>query len=135
VAHQTAHNSGVVHAGIYYEPGSLKAELCVRGAAALYEYCEARGVPFEKCGKLIVASTDSELAGLDELERRGWAHGVPGLRRLPAEEIAELEPHAAGVGALHSPETGIVDFGAVARAYAEDLLDAGGHISTGSRAS
>jgi 2-hydroxyglutarate dehydrogenase len=134
-AHQTAHNSGVVHAGIYYAPGSLKAELCVRGAAAMYEYCEARGVAFERCGKLIVASTDSELAGLDELERRGRANGVPGLRRISAAGIAELEPHAVGVGALHSSATGIVDFAAVARAYAEDLLEAGGEIATGCRVS
>jgi 2-hydroxyglutarate dehydrogenase len=134
-AHQTSHNSGVIHAGIYYEPGSLKAELCVRGAAAMYEYCEERGVPFERCGKLIVASTDSELAGLGELERRGRANGVRGLRRISAAGIAELEPHAAGVGALHSPATGIVDFAAVARAYAEDLLEAGGEIATGCRVS
>ena len=129
--HQTGNNSGVVHAGIYYAPGSLKAELCVRGAAEMYAYCEERGIPFERCGKLIVASTEAELAGLDELERRGRANGVPGLRRLDADGIRELEPHAAGVAALHSPETGIVDFRAVARAYAEDLLEAGGEIATG----
>ena len=129
--HQTGHNSGVVHAGIYYRPGSLKAELCVRGAAELYEYCEQRGIPFERCGKLIVASTAAELAGLEELERRGRANGVPGLRRLDADAIREVEPHARGVGALYSPQTGIVDFGAVARAYAADLLEAGGRILTG----
>ena len=130
-SHQTARNSGVIHAGIYYAPGSLKAELCVRGAAAMYEYCEERGIPFERCGKLIVASTEAELAGLEELERRGRANGVPGLRRLDADGIREIEPHAAGVAALHSPETGIVDFRAVARAYAADLLEAGGEIVTG----
>jgi L-2-hydroxyglutarate oxidase len=130
-AHQTGHNSGVIHAGIYSAPGSLKAELCVRGAAEMYEYCERRGIPFERCGKLIVASTEAELAGLEELERRGRANGVPGLRRLDADGIRELEPHATGVAALHSPETGIVDFRAVARAYAEDLLEAGGEIATG----
>jgi 2-hydroxyglutarate dehydrogenase len=129
--HQTARNSGVIHAGIYYAPGSLKAELCVRGAAAMYEYCEARGIPFERCGTLIVATGEAELAGLDELERRGRANGVPGLRRLDAEGIREVEPHATGVAALHSPETGIVDFRAVARAYAEDLRAAGGEIETG----
>ena len=129
--HQTGHNSGVIHAGIYYAPGSLKAELCVRGAAEMYEYCEQRGIPFERCGKLIVASTEAELAGLDELERRGRANGVPGLRRLDADGIREVEPHATGVAALHSPETGIVDFRAVARAYADDLLEAGGEIATG----
>jgi 2-hydroxyglutarate dehydrogenase len=128
---QTGNNSGVIHAGIYYAPGSLKAELCVRGAAEMYAYCEERGIPFERCGKLIVASTEAELTGLDELERRGRANGVPGLRRLDADGIRELEPHATGVAALHSPETGIVDFRAVARAYAEDLLEAGGEIATG----
>ena len=130
-AHQTGHNSGVVHAGIYYAPGSLKAELCVRGAARLYEYCEAAGIPYEACGKLIVALDDSELPGLEELGRRGEANGVQGLRRLDSGEIAAIEPHAAGVAALHSPRTGIVDFGAVARAYAADLLEAGGTVATG----
>lgn len=130
-AHQTSHNSGVVHAGIYYAPGSLKAELCVRGAAALYEYCEARGIPFERCGKLIVALEESELPGLDELERRGRANGVPGLRRLDATGLLEVEPAATGIAALHSPATGIVDFAAVARAYAGDLREAGGTIRTG----
>jgi 2-hydroxyglutarate dehydrogenase len=130
-SHQTGRNSGVIHAGIYYAPGSLKAELCVRGAAAMYEYCEERGVPVERCGKLIVASTAAELPGLDELERRGRANGVPGLRRLDADGLREVEPHAGGVAALHSPATGIVDFRAVARAYADDLLEAGGAIETG----
>jgi L-2-hydroxyglutarate oxidase len=129
--HQTARNSGVIHAGIYYAPGSLKAELCVRGAAEIYEYCEERGIPFERCGKLIVASTEAELAGLDELERRGRANRVPGLRRLDADGLREIEPHATGVAALHSPQTGIVDFRAVAHAYAEDFLAAGGTIETG----
>jgi 2-hydroxyglutarate dehydrogenase len=130
-AHQTGHNSGVVHAGIYYAPGSLKAELCVRGAALLYEYCEARGIAFERCGKLIVATDESELPGLEELGRRGTANGVVGLRRLDAAGIRALEPHAAGVAGLHSPATGIVDFRAVARAYAADLRAAGGSIATG----
>jgi (S)-2-hydroxyglutarate dehydrogenase len=129
--HQTGHNSGVIHAGIYYAPGSLKAELCVGGAARMYDYCEERGIPFERCGKLIVATTEAELAGLEELERRGRANGVPGLRRVDADGIREIEPHATGVAALHSPETGIVDFGTVARAYAADLLEAGGEILTG----
>ncbi len=129
-AHQTGHNSGVVHAGIYYAPGSLKAELCVRGAARLYEYCEAKAIPFERCGKLIVAAEKAEIPGLEELARRGAANGVAGLRRLDAVAIRELEPHARGAAGLHSAQTGIVDFGAVARAYAEDLLEAGGAIST-----
>ena len=91
--HQTGHNSGVVHAGIYYKPGSLKARLCVAGAGRLYEYCEARGVPVRRNGKLIVALDESELPRLDELERRGAANGVPGLRRLGAQELREIEPH------------------------------------------
>jgi 2-hydroxyglutarate dehydrogenase len=130
-AGQTGHNSGVVHAGIYYAPGSLKARLCVQGAARLYDYCEERGIAVERCGKLIVALDGGELGRLDELERRGQANGVPGLRRLRAEEIAELEPHCAGVAALHSPNTGIVDFAAVARAMADDVRAAGGELVLG----
>lgn len=133
-AHQTSHNSGVVHAGIYYEPGSLKARLCVAGARALYAYCEQKGIAVERCGKLIVALDRAELARLDELERRGRMNEVPGLRRVPAEEIPELEPHARGVAALHSPATGIVDFEAVARAFADDVRAAGGVIATGCEA-
>lgn len=129
--HQTGHNSGVVHAGIYYAPGSLKARLCVEGARRLYEYCDDKGIAVERCGKLIVALDDSELPALAELERRGHANGVPGLRRLDAEGIRELEPHAAGVAALHSPLTGIADFGAVARAYGDDVRSAGGVVATG----
>jgi (S)-2-hydroxyglutarate dehydrogenase len=128
--HQTGHNSGVIHAGIYYAPGSLKARLCVAGARELYEYCDEHGVPAERCGKVIVALSSDELPGLDELERRGRANGVPGLRRLGREELAEIEPHSAGVAALHSPETGIVDFAAVARSLADDLRVAGGVVAT-----
>ena len=128
--HQTGHNSGVVHAGIYYPPGSLKAQLCVSGARELYEYCDARGIAAERSGKLIVATSNDELPRLDELERRGTANGVPGLRRLRGEEIPEIEPHAVGVAALHSPLTGIVEFPDVARAFAEDVRTAGGTVST-----
>jgi (S)-2-hydroxyglutarate dehydrogenase len=129
--HQTGRNSGVVHAGIYYAPGSLKARLCVAGARELYELCERRGVPVERCGKLIVALDERELAGLDELERRGRANGVAGLRRLGGGELREIEPHAAGIAALHSPATGIVDFAAVAQALREDVEAAGGVVATG----
>lgn len=125
---QSSHNSGVVHAGIYYAPGSLKARLAVAGNRALYEYCEARGIAHRRCGKLIVATRPSQLAGLDELERRGRANGVPGLRRLRAEEMADVEPHVRGVAALHSPQTGVVDFAAVAAALAADVRAAGGTI-------
>lgn len=129
--HQTGHNSGVIHAGVYYKPGSLKARLCVEGARELYEYCQRRDVATKACGKVIVATDPRELGRLDELERRGRANGVPGLRRLDGREIEQLEPHARGIAALHSPRTGIVDFGAVARAYSEDVWESGGAIATG----
>src|SRR3989440_821921 len=128
--HQTGHNSGVVHAGIYYAPGSLKASLCVEGARLLYERCERDGIPHERSGKLIVATDRSELDALDELERRGVANAVPGLRRVDADGIRELEPHARGVAALHSPATGIVDFAAVARSLAAELGERGGAVAT-----
>ena len=128
--HQTGHNSGVIHQGVYYTPGSLKADLCVRGARALYEYCDQNGIEAQRCGKLIVATDASELARLDELERRGHANGVPGLRRLEGREIPEFEPHARGIAALLSPETGIVDFAEVAASYRRDAEEAGALIST-----
>jgi 2-hydroxyglutarate dehydrogenase len=130
-SHQTGHNSGVIHAGVYYQPGSLKARLCVTGARELYEYCEQRAIPHERCGKLIVATEESELRGLEELERRAHANRVPGLRRVDAAGIEALEPHARGIAALHSPATGIVDFRAVALAYADDVRAADGVIATG----
>jgi (S)-2-hydroxyglutarate dehydrogenase len=129
--HQTGRSSGVVHAGIYYEPGSLKARLCVEGAAALYDYCDQRQIPYEKSGKLVLAVDETELGRLDELERRGRANRVPDLRRLGPDEIAAVEPNARGVAALHSPATGVVDFVAVAEAYAEDVRQAGGTIHMG----
>jgi (S)-2-hydroxyglutarate dehydrogenase len=119
--HQTGRNSGVIHAGIYYSPGSLKARLCVEGARELYGYCDEHGIAYERCGKVIVAVDESELPALDELERRGRANGVPGLRRLDADELREVEPHASGIAALHSPGTGIVDFAAVAERLAQGL--------------
>jgi 2-hydroxyglutarate dehydrogenase len=128
---QTGANSGVVHAGVYYEPGSLKAKLCVEGARELYEYCDERGIRAQRVGKVIVATEASELAGLDELERRGRANGVPGLRRIGPDELHELEPHSRGVAALHSPSTGIADFGAVARAFAADVEAGGGVVKRG----
>jgi (S)-2-hydroxyglutarate dehydrogenase len=130
-AHQTSRNSGVAHAGIYYAPGSLKARLCVAGMRELAAYCEERGLPYERCGKLIVAVDDAELPALDELARRGEANGVPGLRRLDAAGIRSVEPHAAGIAALHSPETAIVDFAAVARSLADDVREAGGEVVLG----
>ncbi|HET6998401.1 MAG TPA: L-2-hydroxyglutarate oxidase [Solirubrobacterales bacterium] len=129
--HQTGRSSGVIHAGIYYEPGSLKAQLCVEGARELYAYCDENGIPYEKSGKLVLAVDESELGRLDELERRGHANQVSGLRRLGADEITAVEPHARGVAALHSPATGVVDFVAVAESYAEDVRRAGGSIHMG----
>jgi L-2-hydroxyglutarate oxidase len=130
-AHQTAHNSGVIHAGIYYAPGSLKAKLCVEGAARMYAFCEQHGIAAERCGKLIVATGPEELARLDELERRGRANGVPGLRRLDGGEIGAVEPQCAGVAALHSPHSGIVDFAAVGRALAQQVQERGGELLLG----
>jgi L-2-hydroxyglutarate oxidase len=129
--HQTTHNSGVIHAGIYYAPGSLKARLCVEGAAALYEYCEANGIDAQRCGKVVVAVREEDLPRLDELERRARANGVQDLARLGPGEIATVEPAARGLSALHSPNTGMVDFGAVAAAYARDLERHGGEIRRG----
>jgi (S)-2-hydroxyglutarate dehydrogenase len=128
---QTGRNSGVIHAGIYYAPGSLKARMCVAGARELYAYCEERRIPFERCGKVIVARNEAELPRLDELERRGRANGVPGLRRLTETELREIEPHCRGVAALHSPVTGIVDFAAVARSIAGELEARGVPVVTG----
>lgn len=129
--HQTGHNSGVIHAGIYYAPGSLKAELCVAGARAMYEYCDSHAVHYKRCGKLIVARDASELARLDDLERRGAANGVAGLVRLDRDGLREIEPHCEGVAALHSPATGVVDFGAVARSLADGLRAGGATVATG----
>jgi 2-hydroxyglutarate dehydrogenase len=124
-AHQTSHNSGVIHAGVYYAPGSLKARLCVKGAALMYEYCERHGIDVNRIGKLIIATDAGELAGLDELERRSRANGVPGIRRIGGPEIREIEPQAIGVSALHSPNTGIVDFRTVCERLAADVTQAG----------
>ena len=127
-AHQTGHNSGVVHAGIYYRPGSLKAELCSRGRALLKGFTTARGLPYDECGKLVVAVDRSELDRLDALERTAKENKVPGLRRLEGPEISGVEPHAAGLVALHSPETAITDYVAIARAFAQDVEHAGGAV-------
>lgn len=129
--HQTGRSSGVIHAGIYYAPGSLKALLCVEGSRALYAHCDERGIRYERSGKLIVATSEEELPRLDEIERRGTENRVEGLRRVGGGEIAEIEPHARGIAALHSPATGVVDFVAVARSYAEDVVASGGSVHLG----
>jgi L-2-hydroxyglutarate oxidase LhgO len=129
--HQTGHNSGVVHAGLYYPPGSLKARLCTRGRGLLREFCADHGLVYDECGKLVVARHDGELAALGEIERRATANGVPGLRRLAGGELREVEPEVVGAAALHSPHTAIVDFRAVARAMADDLRRAGHEVRLG----
>ena len=129
--HQTGRNSGVVHAGIYYTPGSLKAQLCRRGGELLRAYAESRGIPVRECGKLVVALDAAEVARLRELERRGVANGVPGLRWLENDELREIEPHAAGIAGLHSPTTAITDYRAVAEAFAADVRAGGGTIHLG----
>ena len=130
--HQTGHNSGVIHSGVYYKPGSLKARLCVEGARLMYEFCDANAIPYQRCGKLIVAVRDDELPRLAELEARGCANGVPGLRRVAAGEIADIEPECRGRAALHSPATGIVDYAAVARALEAELRGMGAEFAFGS---
>ena len=129
-SHQTGHNSGVLHAGLYYEPGSLKARLCREGKAELEAYCEARGVPLERTGKLVIARDESELGRFAALRERARANGVPGLEEVGPERIRELEPHAVGRRALWSPGTGVVDFQAVARAFAHDIVERGAVIDT-----
>ena len=129
--HQSGRSSGVIHAGIYYEPGSLKARLCVEGAQALRDFCAAHDVPIARPGKVIVATAEAELPRLEELERRAHANGVAGARIVGPEELAELEPHARGLRALHSPDTGVVDFAAVGRALAEGLRAGGAALVTG----
>lgn len=130
-SHQTGHNSGVVHAGVYYPPGSLKARLCTAGRAQMQAYCRDRRLTYDECGKLVVALMDSERDRLTEISRRAVANGVPGVRTVDGAEISELEPHAVGVAALHSPHTAIVDFSAVAGSFAADVMAAGGKVRTG----
>jgi L-2-hydroxyglutarate oxidase len=127
-AHQSGHNSGVIHSGLYYRPGSLKARDCVEGREAMYRFCAEHGIPHERCGKLVVATEARELPGLDELERRGRANGLAGLRRLGPEEIRAYEPNVRGVAALLVPDTGIVDFAQVTAALGESVRAGGGEI-------
>jgi L-2-hydroxyglutarate oxidase LhgO len=129
--HQTGHNSGVVHAGLYYEPGGLKATLCRRGVDLLKEYCAAKNLPYDQCGKLVIAQTAEESTRLDAIFARAQANGVPGVRMLSGEEIKTVEPNAVGVSALHSPETAIVDYAAITNALADDVRQAGGQIRLG----
>jgi len=129
--HQTGHNSGVIHSGLYYKPGSLKAKNCVAGAAAMVEFCREHGIPYEICGKVVVATDQSELPGLEELLRRGIANGVPGIVKIGTEKLRELEPHCTGIAALHVPGTGIVNYALVAQKYSELIQAGGGTIQLG----
>ena len=129
-AHQTGHNSGVIHSGIYYLPGSLKARTCVEGARRLLEFCEESGVAYELCGKVVIATDETESARLRELYRRGTENGVPGLEMIGPERLREIEPHARGVMALSSPNTGIIDFADVTGAYARRFQEQGGEVLT-----
>jgi len=133
-AHQTGHNSGVIHSGIYYAPGSLKARLCVEGKHALEQFADERGIPRATRGKLIVALDESELGRLAELQRRGHANGVEGLAVLDGDALRTVEPNAAGIRALHAPQTGVIDYRRVATALAEEIGLAGGEISLGREA-
>lgn len=127
-AHQTGHNSGVIHSGLYYKPGSEKAKTCVEGGRLLLDFCRTYGVPHEICGKLVVATSEEELPRLDELARRGRENGVAGLRELGPEELGKIEPNAAGIKALHVPPTGITNYGVVARTLAAQLSKKGAEL-------
>ncbi len=128
--HQSGHNSGVIHSGIYYKPGSLKARLCGEGARAMVEFCRAHSIPHQVCGKLIVATHEEEFPRLEELRRRGEANGLAGVRAMGRNELRDIEPHASGLRALYVPSTGITDYGAVCEKYAELVQIQGGTIQT-----
>lgn len=132
-SHQTGHNSGVIHAGLYYKPGSLKAKLCAEGREAMYRFCAEHSIAHDNCGKLVVATDEREVAALDELERRGKANGLSSIRRLDAQGIKEYEPHAAGIAGLHVAETGIVNYTDVSRVMARLIAERGGQIRFNTR--
>jgi len=132
--HQSGHNSGVIHSGVYYKPGSMKARLCVTGAAAMVEFCREHGIAHNVCGKVIVATRADELARLEELRRRGEANGLTGLRLIGPEELREIEPHASGLQALVVPSTGVTDYAAVCEKYAELIAARGGTVLTSAAA-
>lgn len=129
--HQTGHNSGVIHSGIYYKPGSLKAKLCVEGAAAMVDFCREHNLPHQVCGKVIVATSQEEIPRLETLWERGQANGLAGLRKLRQEELREIEPHCSGLLGVLVPSTGITDYAAVSRKYAEIVAAQGGTVRTG----
>ena len=128
--HQSGHNSGVIHSGVYYKPGSLKARLCVAGAAAMVEFCREHGISHNVCGKVIVATNEDERPRLEELRIRGEANGLTGLRLIGSEELRELEPHASGLQALLVPSTGVTDYALVCEKYAQLIVASGGTVRT-----
>src|ERR1044071_1879279 len=127
-AHQTGHNSGVIHSGLYYKTGSLKARNCVAGCESMKRFCQENGVAYEECGKLVAATSAEEVPRLEALHQRGNANGVSGLRMMGREEFREIEPHCEGLRALQVPSTGIVDYTAVSEKYAELIRQAGGEV-------
>lgn len=132
--HQTGNNSGVIHSGLYYKPGSLKAINCTRGREMLYEFCQTHSIPFEKCGKIVVATDEYEIPALRMLEERGIANGLAGIKRLTKDEIKEYEPYVSGIEALYVPQTGIVDYVAVTNKYAKLIIKNGGEIKLNTKA-
>jgi len=132
-AHQTGNNSGVIHSGLYYKPGSLKAENCITGREMMYAFCQEHSLTFDKCGKIVVATNEEEVPALNMLEERGKANGLTGIKRINAEEIKEYEPHVNGIDGLFVPQTGIVDYIAVTNKYADLIREKGGEIKTNSK--
>jgi L-2-hydroxyglutarate oxidase LhgO len=132
-AHQTSHNSGVIHSGLYYKPGSKKARTCVAGAERMKEFCREQGIPFQICGKVVVATEEREIPALEELHRRGIANEVPGLAMMGPERLREIEPHATGLRALHVPQAGIIDYGMVARKLGDLIRSQGGDVRLGAK--
>ena len=133
--HQTGHNSGVIHSGIYYRPGSQRARMAVQGSERMVAFCEEHGIPYDRCGKVIVATAESQLPALEELARRAQANGVPGVRTIGPEELKELEPYATGIRAIHVPSAGIVNYSLVAQKYRQLFAEAGGEVRTGAAVS
>src|SRR4029434_5809986 len=131
--HQTGNNSGVIHSGLYYRPGSLKARSCVAGRKELMAFCDKSGVPYEICGKVVVATSEEELPRLDDLHRRGQSNGLQGLEIIGPERLKEIERHVIGIKGLYVPETGIIDYRKVADAYANKVRDANGDIRLSQR--
>ncbi|PYX90601.1 MAG: L-2-hydroxyglutarate oxidase, partial [Acidobacteria bacterium] len=129
-AHQTGHNSGVIHSGLYYKPGSMKAKTCVEGAAAMAEFCQKNSIPYQRCGKVVVATSPTELPQVGMLYQRGMANGVPGLALISPQRLREIEPHSYGIKAIHVPEVGITDYAAVARKFADIVVQQGGKVRT-----